>query len=249
MLTVVLLNWARPENVLRNIGMYAGFSIVKQVICFNNGAPLACDKLPPKAVLIEASQDVGLYSRFAAASLATTEAVLHTDDDLFVPEPTLSHLYHSWLQRPGNCHGLYGRSVHQGYDPRDAFGEVEVVLTRALVCSRRISVAASHATPRFEDLACEPVGNGEDIILSFAAMADSRQPNRSYPLPHVNYPGFGGKDDAAKSTAIHLRWPGHRAHRGRVVERCREVFGLKAPLCYPAAGGGKPLGQASGSGE
>jgi hypothetical protein len=32
-------------------------------------------------VLVEASADLGLTSRLAAASLASTEAVFHTDDD------------------------------------------------------------------------------------------------------------------------------------------------------------------------
>ena len=106
-----------------------------------------------------------------------------------MPEPTLAHLYSAWEAAPASCHGLQGRAVHDGtYRPHDVFGAVELVLTRAVVCSREVNDAALAATPRFADLPGEPVGNGEDIILSFAAMARTRAPNHAHRLPHENYP-------------------------------------------------------------
>jgi len=218
MLTVVMLNWARPKYALRNMQLYASYSFVKHILCFNNGAPLIPAKhLPKKCVLVESSSDLGVTSRLAAASLASTEALFHTDDDIAVPEKTLRALYDSWTRSRFSCHGLYGRIAYPTYRYGNVYGPVEVVLTRAVVCSIRVNNLALSVTDLFSDLHSKPRGNGEDIILSFAALAASRKANVAYPFSATNYPSC---DDVA----IHKRWAGHLEHRGRVVSRCREIF-------------------------
>ena len=218
MLTVVMLNWARPTLALRNMHLYASYRLVKHIVCFNNGSPFVEPRnLPNKCVLVEASADLGLTSRLAAAALASTEAVFHTDDDIAVPERTVQALYQSWSKAKLSCHGLYGRIAYPKYRYGNVFGMVEVVLTRAVVCSVRVNNLALSVTDLFNDLAGTPRGNGEDIILSFAGLAASRRPNIAYPFTAINYPGC---DDVA----IHKRWAGHLEHRRRVVARCREVF-------------------------
>ena len=220
MVTVVLLNWARPANTLLNIHRYASYSLVSRILCFNNGPSLShANTLPEKCVLIEASSDLGLYSRFAAGSLARTEAIFHADDDIGIPETSLNALYGYWYNAQSCCHGIYGRNVNPVYQTRNVIGPVEVVLTRALICSRRLNNAALSAAHLFEDLRSEPHGNGEDIILSFTAMASSRSLNFAYALAAENYPDHA-------HLAIHRRWPGHLEHRQRVVFRCRRVFSL-----------------------
>ena len=218
MITVVMLNFARPRNALFNLQTYSSYRIVKDILCFNNGAPLPPGtRLPRKCVLMEASKDLGLYSRFAAASLATTEAVFHTDDDLIAPEKTLETLYSYWSRAKSSCHGLYGRVAYPTYNFGNVFGPVEVLLTRALMCSRRVNNIALSATDLFNDLAGKPRGNGEDIILSFAGMAASKHLNLAYRLPAKNHAG-------EEPFAIHRSWPDHLEHRRRVVARCRRVF-------------------------
>jgi hypothetical protein len=218
MITVVMLNYARPRNALFNLHAYSSYSIVKDIFCFNNGAPLTeAGRLPRKCVLVQASKNLGLYPRFATASLAATEAVFHTDDDLILPERTLAALYSSWAQAKGSCHGLFGRIAYPTYKLGNVFGPVEVLLTRALMCSRRVNNLALSSTDFFSDLRGKPHGNGEDIILSFAGMAASKHLNLAYRLPARDH---GGKEHFA----IHRSWPGHLEHRRRIVSRCRKVF-------------------------
>jgi hypothetical protein len=220
MITVVTLNWARPANTVLNLRRYAAYRSVSQILCFNNGPSLSLmGKLPEKCVLIESTRDLGLHTRLATASLASTEALFHTDDDIVVPEATIYSLYAALQQAPRCCHGLYGREVRPVYQTANVFGPVEVVLTRAVMCSRTTNNAALAAMPYFHDLESVPRGNGEDIILSFAAMASSRMLNIAYPLPSKNYSDETG-------CAIHQRWPRHLAHRQSVVTRCRQLFGL-----------------------
>jgi hypothetical protein len=168
-------------------------------------------------VLLEASMDLGVQSRLAAASLAATEAIFHTDDDIVVPETTLNELYRNWSHAKLSCHGLHGRVAYPAYRFGDVFGPAEVVLTRAVMCSRRVNNTALSVTDLFEDMHAKPRGNGEDIILSFAALALSGRPNFAYPLAAENYPDCDG-------TAIHRNWPNHLNHRTEVVARCREIF-------------------------
>jgi hypothetical protein len=217
MLTVVMLNWARPRSALKNLRAYSSYAIVKNVMCFNNGAPLPRAGLSPKTVIVESSENLGVYPRMAVASLATTDAIFHTDDDLLLPERSLAALYAYWRAAKANCHGLYGRIAYPTYRFGNVYGPVEVLLTRALLCSRRVNNLALSSIDCFEDLRAKPRGNGEDIIISFASMAASRRLNVAYPLPAENH---GGNDRAA----IHRSWSGYLEHRRRVVARCRRVF-------------------------
>jgi hypothetical protein len=223
MLTVVMLNWARPGNVWRNVVRYSSYGIVRKIFCFNNGARLVgTSELPPKCVVVEASEDLGLYTRFAIATLAPTDAICHTDDDIGVPEETLLALYEKWRNAPLRCHGLYGRYASDRYSRGNVFGDVDVVLTRAVVCGARTNLTALGVRRQFDDLVCQPSGNGEDIVLSFAAMSLSGARNSAYRLPAEDYP-----DEIAacrEPVAIHRRWADHYEHRNRVVERCRAVF-------------------------
>ena|SRR6516165_10474506 len=220
MLTIVTLNWARPEYLLTNLYRYSFFTIVDRIICFNNGPPLTrTPQLSVKCTLIQSSENLGLYARLAAASLARTDAIFHTDDDIWVPEATLNSLVASWARAPLSCHALHGRIARPAYVAKDVFGPVEVVLTRAVVCSRRTNNVALSVTPQFDDIVGLPYGNGEDIILSFAAMSVSRSPNFAYRLPAENHP-------VNPNTAIHRRWTGQAKHRQRVISRCRQIFSL-----------------------
>jgi hypothetical protein len=88
-----------------------------------------------------------------------------------------------------------------------------------VLCSRQVNNTALSSTPLFDDIVGVPHGNGEDIILSFAAMAMSRSLNFAYPLHAEHYPN-------ADAAAIHRRWAGHIEHRQQVVRRCRKVFSL-----------------------
>jgi hypothetical protein len=218
MLTIVTLNYRRPRSMLENLRTYAGYRLVDRIICFNNGAPLDPKSVPGKCVLVQASENMGLYPRFSMGALSRTQAILHTDDDILVPESTLQALYFCWQSAQDSCHGLHGRIARPTYQLGNILGNVEVVLTRAVLCSRRVNNAALSATIYFDDLRGQPSGNGEDIILSFTSMATSGRLNCAYALPARDH-----KVDPA--TAIHS-WDGHVKHRQAVVSRCRKVFSL-----------------------
>lgn len=224
MISVVLLSWQRTPSVRRICAQLEHCGLVDEVIVWNNNPGEHLELPGAKVRAINCSRDLGLFTRFAAASLARNPCILFHDDDLDAPEAVLNQLHVQWLRRPEVCHTLFGRnSSAAGHYTTDlAFGPVEIALTRYTMVHRNVCAHALAHTPRFADLPGVPVGNGEDIILSYAAMALSGRPNQAHRLPANEL----GQDAAS----IHLRYPAHIDHRTRIIGRCREVFAVRAVL-------------------
>jgi hypothetical protein len=224
MLSVVMLSWQRAPSVRRICAQLAGYGLVDEIIVWNNNPAEQLDLPGPKLRVITSARDLGLFTRFAAATLARNPCVLFHDDDLDAPEAVLEALHREWSRRPSVCHTLFGRNSAPGgrYTTDLAVGPVKIALTRYTLVHRDVCLHALAHTPRFADLPGVPVGNGEDIILSYAAMATAGRPNQAHRL-RANELG----QDAA---SIHLRYPAHVAHRTQIIRRCRDVFAVRGVL-------------------
>ncbi len=166
---------------------------------------------------MEASKDLGLYSRFAAASLATTE-------EQFSTPMTISSLRRKhwrrissyWSRAKSSCHGLYGRVAYLRPTILGMYlARWKCCSREPWMCSRRVNNIALSATDLFNDLAGKPRGHGEDIILSFAGMAASKHMNLAYRLPAKNHAG-------EEPFAIHRSWlgsSGTQKARGRPLQK------------------------------
>ena len=88
--TGVILNWKRPTNVARILSGWQTSGVVSEAIVWNNN-PAATFR-HPWANVVNAAQDMGLYTRFAAACLARHDCVLIQDDDLELPAESLRTL-------------------------------------------------------------------------------------------------------------------------------------------------------------
>lgn len=217
-LTVVMLNWKRPTNVVRFASAYKAMPCVSEVVVADCGGACPPLGLPADVRHVAFDWDPGLPARLAVAGLARTEAVLLADDDIEVPGATVATLFEAWREVRWQLVGLFGRrpSPSGVYSVADVYGEVPIVLTRAVMCSRSLCCRALyHAVEMARVLGGEPFGNGEDIVLSHVAMALSGRLNHAHPLPYQNV----SYDDCH---AISVRYPGHKAHRTRVVAWCRE---------------------------
>lgn len=224
MITAVILNWKRPANVARILAGWRAGGIVSEAIVWNNNAaePFHHDW----AKVINAAQDLGLYTRFAAACLAAHECVLIQDDDLEVPEPTLHLLHEAWCKDADVVHGLFGRvaKADGSYDPRNApAGEAPVVLCRGLLTHRKYVSAFFATAALFAEIQSEsaPRGNGEDILFSYTAQRISGRPNRIHRLPVSELPA---------PHSIHGRnWSAHLAHRSRLMRACEAWLRGESP--------------------
>jgi len=212
-LSVVMLNWKRPTNVRRILdGLWQSPLVSEVIVWDNNPTTLSLDG---KTKFIMSSEDMGLFTRFAAMSLAKNDAVLIQDDDLYLPHETIAALYGSWQAGRYCIHGIFGRHLAPGpgYSyHRSPSGPCPIVLTRAMICSREYAAWFFAALGRFRHLfdGSVPYGNGEDILLSYVAMAEYGQLNAAYDLPVKELPS----NDAICKRA------GHNAHRTRIVQAC-----------------------------
>jgi len=215
--TGVMLNWKRPANVARILSGWQAGGIVTEAIVWNNN-PAATFR-HQWARVINSSQDMGLYTRFAAACLASNDCVLIQDDDLELPAESLQALLDAWENDPDIIHGIFGRAPKpDGSYARNVGGDTEspIVLTRVLLAHRRYASQFFRFARTFDDVQREgkPTGNGEDIIFSYVARRASGRLNRVHgvsvnelPAPH----------------SIHGRnWKGHVAHRSRLLRACEQ---------------------------
>ncbi len=231
-LTVVIMNWKRPQNVRKFAHDYATHDRVDKVIVVNNAEYLPAprwedslqlfsatdDDVRAKLIQINPTEDLGLASRFAAGALARTDHVLIVDDDIELPDMTVTALHDEFLRTDAGAVGIFGRCPdrHGNYNCKTHHGKVDIVLTRAVITAPAICAEACwRSVAMGRALGGEPFGNGEDIVMSYTARRATGQLNRAFNLPYRNV----GYDD---QHAISVRYPGHEAHRTKVVEWCRK---------------------------
>lgn len=85
LVTVVLLNWKRPENIGPILECLAGQTAPLQVFLWNNGpatAGLPAAEHPLVKLSVTSSRNLGCFPRWQLATLADTEFVCSLDDDL-----------------------------------------------------------------------------------------------------------------------------------------------------------------------
>lgn len=80
--TVVVLNWQRPQNIAAVLDSIASQTVPAQVCLWNNGEPLPVREHPLVKAYVESSRNLGCFPRWALAALADTEYVCSMDDDL-----------------------------------------------------------------------------------------------------------------------------------------------------------------------
>lgn len=215
-LTVVLLNHSRPEYVEQLVPHYLAMPNVQlSLVNCRTDTRVAADRSEGNLRVQTWDQDPGLAVRFDAGAAARTQSVLFVDDDLLLPLGTLQTLAGLPEALDGQLVGLFGRRLVGGkYVGRDAYRDVDILLTRAVLCPRFLCEPAAARVRRMvaELPAHEPRGNGEDIILSYTARDRGlRCIARRLPWQRMGPPD---------SRAISARYKQHKEHRQRVVDWC-----------------------------
>jgi hypothetical protein len=216
MITGVILNWKRPANVQRIVEGWLAGGLVTEAIVWNNNASAPLESIDG-AKVVNAGQDLGLYTRFAAACLAQHECILLQDDDLELPPTSLAALHAAWQADPAVLHGVFGRAPRaDGSYARHVLGDmhVPIVLTRVLLADRRYAASFFDVAAGFASIQREarPQGNGEDILFSYTARRISGRLNRVHRVPVTELPS---------PDSIHRRnWQDHISHRTRLLRAC-----------------------------
>jgi hypothetical protein len=129
------------------------------------------------------NEQMGLAIRFhyCAVLCRGTPYVLHLDDDMeFTSHSVINTLIQSMIQNPHRIVGHYGRAYNEwaapfrhGYDTKDIYGNVEVVLTKILLLEQvlcqeffKYTYLVNDVMNRTSDIV---KWNGEDIFINLVA--------------------------------------------------------------------------------
>jgi Glycosyl transferase family 64 domain len=222
--SLLLLNWKRPANVSRILAVEQSYRQVAEILVFNNNGAEPFHHAHPKVKILNASVDCGLRARWLLAVLAQSDCLIFQDDDILLPESTISGFINEVRRDRQRVYGLHGRNPGPDgrYSTAAAYGEVEIVLTRAAAIHRTLvsSILASEQAFREAGFAI-PAINGEDIFLSYCIFAQLGKKHRVLRLPFADLPSLHG---------LSAR-PEHVKERTQIVRQCKRFFlGGKHPV-------------------
>jgi hypothetical protein len=196
-ISAVLMNHARPHLLLHHSHVLHTLALnlwVSQILILHSNPITAFTNLELSEIIpepyiqkiqhvdaVQRNIEMGLAIRFYyCANQCTNSWVLHLDDDTELDHSAVHHLVQAMQQNPHRIVGAYGRQYRfwkapfrYGYDTKDVTGNVEVVLTKALILEKVICEQFLKYKYIVEnDLVIpesRPKWNGEDIFVSLVA--------------------------------------------------------------------------------
>ena len=174
--TVILLNFRRPDNVKKIIESMGTYTNVGEIIVVSNNPNSTFTYSHPKVIVLDMlAYELGVAVRFKACLLATNWHILIADDDLIITKAGLDNLLKAMHQHPLSIVWFFGRDYNHS-NPVYSWDETgpghhSIALTRALlldICACRAFWEASHL---MQDLAhaAAVTWNGEDIYMSLVS--------------------------------------------------------------------------------
>ena len=132
MLSVVILNWERPFNLMNVIlPNLEKIPFVDEIIISHGREDTTFEYESEHCRLVHRRDEnlnleYGLALRFLAAGYARNDTILMVDDDVLVLESSISELLDEFIREPDVVHGLYGRNPDKRmrYQTELVYGEV-----------------------------------------------------------------------------------------------------------------------------
>jgi glycosyltransferase involved in cell wall biosynthesis len=129
--------------------------------------------------VVELNKKMGLAVRFRYCAVAAmNDWIMQIDDDMELDASAINEMVLAMMENPKRIVGHYGRAYNywtspfrHGYDTKDVFGPVEVVLTKVMILEKEICREFEKHAALMEDLIPEshPRWNGEDIFVNLVA--------------------------------------------------------------------------------
>ena len=207
-ISLVVMNYMRPENVKLLASKMSDYRNVDEFIVWNNHPDNVPDIAWTESLTLINSPEThfmakwGLLGRFKGCLLARNEWVVLQDDDQLLSEEAIERLVSAKMRLPDliTCYDAR-HAVNQDepgkvsyYAPRiDPPERVPICTTQVLLTDRRYCLATIQQAPEMEDIGRRgiPYWNGEDILHSLVAqrltgvapLALPRPPGGQTPLP------------------------------------------------------------------
>ncbi|KAG1677205.1 hypothetical protein FOA52_013403 [Chlamydomonas sp. UWO 241] len=183
--SVVIMNWLRPDNVKRVLRQYTKYDAVLEVIVWMCHPDTRFNFSHAKVRIVDdvSANDLhGLSTRFKGCLMAASPWVLIQDDDHYLKEEGLARMMAAKAASPTRLIGAFGRDWGGGWgDARYVRspvrpGPVRIVLTVLMLTDTATCAAFWDAAPAVESFVAarsSPLWNGEDIFFSLVAQRAS----------------------------------------------------------------------------
>ena len=174
---------------------------------------------------VENNKSHGLDLRFLRMIDCKNENVIIIDDDMIIKESELKKIFMEYEKNQKRVVGSFGRNMKKNggvskfvkfinfrkfyskkYTTQDVYGNVDVVLTKLLVCQKKLAYLFFYCKPLVEDIYKKgiPYGNGEDIFFSYITSLYYDQSN--FVVKNVNIKEIGNDNTAISAHASHHRY-------------------------------------------
>lgn len=235
-ITVVILNWLRPNNIYHKIlPELVKCKDVTEII-ISHGREDTYFKSPKCNVRIIDRKDFiknktfGLSLRFIASLSATNRHILFLDDDIIPLKNTISNLKKYYLKNYPCLVGKFGRKIGSNlqYDYRELEGEYlrcPIILTSLLLIPKELITifwkSIDPIVPFIKDHS-KPLWNGEDIVMCLLSwkylgkLGYIINNKRETPIRYLN-------TEEDKSVAISQQ-NGHHLYRTMLVRKFFEIY-------------------------
>jgi hypothetical protein len=215
--SLLLLNWKRAANLSRILAVEQSCRNLAEILVFNNNATELFHHAHPKVKILNASADFGLRARWILGALAQSECLIFQDDDILLPESTIIGFIDAIRRDGRRIYSLHGRNPGRDgqYIAAAAYGEVEIILTRAAAMHRTLVPSIFVSEQAFREAGFTvPMKNGEDIFLSYCISAQFGKRHKVLRLPFADLPA----PDALSSRPEHIK------ERTQLLRQCKRFF-------------------------
>lgn len=181
---VVLLSYRRPANIDIMAHMILRCAFVDRLVISNNNPDVDLKNWltveDPRLEIIENISRIYAGIRLALAAERDFDYFISIDDDLFLSPDQLALLFYALVDNPLVPHGLYGEvrsdDAPQRYPFRvDVCGDTDVDhLTQVYAFTRSHAQNAIRLAAQLGINELAKLGNGEDLLLSFAGEGKPR---------------------------------------------------------------------------
>jgi hypothetical protein len=227
--SIVILSWSRPKNINSIIEKYNSYSIVEEIIVWNNNSLFLIHSNLSKVKIINTNKDLGLNSRFSAALLCKNRCIIVHDDDLMLSETNIKGLVDGFTSDYCRVYTYEGRKlVDNSYTNIPGPGriervssptEVDICLTRATCFDKNL--AAEYL--RLSDVAFYDTDiclNAEDILLSYISTSYFGKKPLVIPIPDIEgYVELPAELETKISTRLNFI-----SERNKIINRCQIIL-------------------------
>ena len=233
MISLIILNWKRPENIKKHILPYLEENnIIDEIIISHGNKDTIFNYESNKKIIIhrhdnELNQNFGLSLRFLAALTSKNKFIMFMDDDEVISNDDIEKCYYQIKNNKNlGIIGKYGRKFYkQGnqyvYNFHNFKGISDIILTKFMILRKQIIFDFFVNSMHVEHLQkkSKPFWNGEDIFISL--LSRKRYGNNSL---YADRDIKGKKlDELGVSVSL---WGGHKNFREFFYNNCLQILKL-----------------------